>query len=94
MKDTVTPVKKPKLRLSNKCGQLQVKWTKDNNVEGICIEVDRADGKGFQFLTIDKSSNYTDLAAITNKGTWKYRAIYLCAGDPVGDWSDEVSITI
>lgn len=52
------------------------------------------DGKGFQLLTIGSIPNYTDLAAITKKGTWKYRAIYLLADKLIGRWSDEVSITI
>lgn len=94
MKDIIATPTKPILLLSNKCGQLEVLWAKDNNIDSIFIEVDRSDGKGFQFLTIDKSTNYTDLAAITSKGTWKYRAIYLCKDEQVGDWSDEVTISI
>lgn len=94
MEKLVTPITKPILKLSHKCGQLEVMWIKSNNVDAIRIEVDRDDGKGFQFLTMSSIPNYTDLASLTSKGTWKYRGIYLVRAEQIGDWSDVVSITV
>ena len=85
---------KPILTLSHKSGQLQVRWVKGNEADAIRIDVDRGDGKGFQFLTIDNHPNYTDLAAMTHRGTWKYRAVYVKSDKLIGKWSDEVCITI
>lgn len=94
MEHIVIPATKPVLFLSHKCGQLEVMWIKDNNAEAIRIEVDRNDGKGFQFLTISSIPNYTDLASLTSKGKWKYRGIYLLRREQIGEWSDVVSITV
>ncbi|OFY83590.1 MAG: hypothetical protein A3F72_15450 [Bacteroidetes bacterium RIFCSPLOWO2_12_FULL_35_15] len=94
MEHTAIPATKPILFLSHKCGQLEVTWIKDNNVEAIHIEVDRDDGNGFQFLTISSIPNYTDLAALTSKGTWKYRGVYLVRREKIGEWSDVVSISV
>ncbi len=84
---------KPILSLSNKFGQLEILWVK-GFADSIRIEVDRGDGNGFQFLTKGSIPNYTDLASLTSQGTWKYRAIYLMEDKHIGEWSEEVGITI
>ena len=41
------------------------------------IQVDCGDGKGWVFLTMDNTPNYTDTAPLPATPTkWKYRAIY------------------
>ena len=50
--------------------------------------MDRADGHGFNLLSYDTAP----LPATAAK--WKYRAINRVADARVGQWSDEVSITV
>jgi hypothetical protein len=59
------------------------------------IWVDRGDGKGFVFLTIDTTPNYTDtqpLPAVAAK--WTYKAIYRMDEAQAGLWSAPVSISV
>jgi hypothetical protein len=59
------------------------------------IQVDRADGKGWAFLTYDSTPNYADTAPFPATPTkWKYRAIYRVADAQVGVWSNTVEITV
>ena len=59
------------------------------------IQVDRADGKGWAFLTYDTTPNYTDTAPFPAAPTkWKYRAIYRVADAQVGVWSNTVEIMV
>jgi hypothetical protein len=59
------------------------------------IQVDRNDGKGWVFLTYDTTPNYTDTALLPATPTkWKYRAIYRVGDAQVGQWSNEVSVTV
>jgi len=45
-------------------------------------------------LAIDTVPHYTDTQAITAPATWKYRAMYIIADEPVGQWSDVASIAV
>jgi len=59
------------------------------------IWVDRGDGKGWVFLTIDTTPNYTDTTALpTAPAKWSYKAIYRVGETQVGVWSAPVSITV
>ena len=59
------------------------------------IQVDRADGKGWIFLTMDTTPNYTDTFPLPATPTkWKYRAIYRVGDAQVGVWSNTVEITV
>lgn len=59
------------------------------------IQVDRADGKGWVFLTIDTTPGYTDTQPFpAAPATWTYRAIYRVGDSQVGVWSNPVSITV
>ncbi len=59
------------------------------------IQVDRADGKGWQVLTFDTTPGYTDTTAHPTALTqWKYRAIYRVDDEQVGQWSAEASIAV
>ena len=83
---------KPVLTLVLKGGQVEIQWAK-GNADGVRIDADR-DGKGFLFLAVDTVPHYTDTAAITGAAVWKYRAMYLLSDEPVGQWSDVVSINV
>jgi len=59
------------------------------------IQVDRGDGKGFGFLTIDTTPGYTDTQPFpTAKTVWTYRAIYRQGDGQVGVWSAPVSLAV
>lgn len=58
------------------------------------IQVDRGTG-GWQLLAMDTTPNYFDTAPIpTTAAKWKYRAIYRLKDQRVGQWSNEVSISV
>ena len=58
------------------------------------ILVDRADGKGFNLLTIDTTPNYADTQPFpAAKAIWTYKAIYRQGDAQVGVWSQTVSMT-
>lgn len=83
---------KPSIKLLMKGGRVEVQWIKGDS-DGIRIEVDRGTGT-WTFLATDTVPHYTDTAPITAAATWKYRAMYFVADEPVGLWSDVVSITV
>jgi hypothetical protein len=71
-------------------------WKK-KGLTGVDIEVDRGDGKGFVYLNFDEHPDYLDLSPLPAPGTsaiWTYRAIYRKGDDRVGQWSDEVKVTV
>jgi hypothetical protein len=87
---------KPVLDVELDAGEVDISWTKQG-MDGLEIQVDRGDGKGFIFLAIDTIPNYTDTAPMPAAGQsalWKYKAIYLQADQRVGQWSDVVSIPV
>jgi len=59
------------------------------------FQVDRGDGKGFVFLANDTTPGYTDTYPLPSTPTkWKYRAIFRVGDQQVGQWSNDVSITV
>jgi len=87
---------KPVLDVELDAGQVNLSWLKQG-MDGLELWVDRGDTKGFLFLAIDSSPNYTDIAAMPAPGQsalWKYKGIYLQADQRVGQWSDVVSIPV
>lgn len=86
---------KPAIKLRLTGGQVEVMWTK-LSMQAIEIHVSR-NGGAFEFLTIDTFPHYTDTAPMPPAGQsqiWKYKAIYRLNDARVGQWSDEVSITV
>jgi len=59
------------------------------------FQVDRSDGKGFVFLANDTTPGYTDTCPRPAQPVkWKYRAIFRVGDQRVGQWSNDVSITV
>ena len=85
-----------KLKLSG--GAVKVGWGWGGNgafLDMLELEVDRADGKGFVFLTYDTTPGYNDTAPPPATPTkWKYRGIYRVGDARVGQWSNEVAISV
>jgi hypothetical protein len=77
---------------------VSVNWGWGGNgawLDMIRLEVDRGDGKGFQFLASDTTPGYTDSTPLPAAPTkWTYRAIYIVGDSQVGQWSKPVSITV
>ncbi len=78
--------------------QSVVKWTWGGNgdyLDSCEIQVDRGDGKGYVFLTIDTTPGYTDTQPFpAAKTVWTYRAIYRVGDAQTGSWSAPVSIAV
>ncbi|MBK8442272.1 MAG: hypothetical protein IPL35_02155 [Sphingobacteriales bacterium] len=75
-------------------GQPEVQWKKENH-QGIQIYADRGEGKGYEYAATDLNPHYLDAHPLPLKGgVWKYKAIYIQNDHPVGQWSDEVSISV
>ena len=88
----------PKLALSLSGNKVEISWTwqgYSKYLDQCEIQVDRADGKGWQVLTFDTTPGYTDTAAFPATLTqWKYRAIYRVDDEQVGQWSAVESIAV
>ena len=85
---------KPSLSAQNKAGHPIIAWTK-GAAAAIEIWVDRGEGAGFIFLTINTEPNTTDSEPLpTTSAVWKYKAIYRLHDEQVGHWSDVLSITV
>ena len=93
--DTLQPVIKPMLASG---GHVLVKWNWQGHggYLGSCeIWVDRGDGKGFVFLTIDTTPDYTDTQPLpATPAKWTYKAIYRVGEAQVGQWSAPVSVNV
>jgi len=78
-------------------GHPRLRW-KRRGFTGVDLEVDRGDGAGFvRLANIVSATRYLDMAALPSAGTagvWRYRAIYRQGDDLVGQWSNEVQITV
>ena len=86
---------RPRIPLSSK-SSLFIRWGWGGHgdyLDAIDILVDR--GSGYTHLVTDTTPNYIDstpLPATAQK--WTYKAIFKVGDARVGQWSDEVSITV
>lgn len=87
---------KPVLRLEISGGQVIARWGWQGFepfLDLLEIQVDR--GSGYQLLTFDSTPDYTDTTPFpATAALWKYKAIFRVGDARVGQWSDEVSITV
>lgn len=94
--DTIDTVNiKPVLEVILNAGVPRIKWKKQGT-DGIEIQVMR-NGTPYIFLAIDTVPDYDDtfpLPAAGQSAVWKYKAIYRLADERIGQWSDEVSVTV
>ncbi len=54
-------------------------------------------GKGYLLLTVSTTANYTDISALPIMGSgevWKYKIIYVYKNVPIGNWSNECTISV
>jgi hypothetical protein len=75
-------------------GHPNLRWTK-GKFEG--VEIWKDSGNGFAKLDRDMKPDYIDKTDLPKAGTtalWKYKMIYLMDDEPIGNWSDEVSVTV
>ena len=87
---------KPMLSILMQAGHPTVAWAK-GKVSALELWVDRNDGNGFVFLTINTEPNTADSAPLPPPGTsvlWKYKAIYRFHDEQVGEWSDVLSVVV
>jgi hypothetical protein len=87
---------KPILKVHLVAGQPIVEWKK-GDADG--IEIHKAEGTAieFSFIAFDLHPHFPDktpLPAGKQSVVWKYKAIYLKDDARVGEWSDEVSISV
>ena len=76
-------------------GHPEIVWKKAG-MDALDIYVKRGSGE-WQFLATDTVPNYIDtftLPAPGESGLWKYKCIYRNDDQQVGNWSDEISITV
>lgn len=89
---------KPKLSLELNGGLVFIRWGWQGYgafLDMTEILVDRADGKGFVLLCQDTTPDYLDTTPPpATPAKWTYKAIFRVSDQRVGQWSDEVSITV
>ncbi len=89
---------RPELELVLQGGLVFILWTwlgQRAFLDMIEILVDRADGKGFVFLTNDTTPGYLDTTPLpASAAKWTYKAIFRVGDQRVGQWSNEVSIIV
>ena len=88
----------PEFKVSRTAGGVNVGWGWGRNsafLDMIELQVDRGDSKGFVPLAFDTTPGYLDTCAQpTTPVKWKYRGIYRVGDEQVGQWSNEMSITV
>jgi hypothetical protein len=89
---------KPVFKVSVSAGGVLVGWSWQGFrpfLKSCEILVDRGDGEGFQFLTIDTTPGYTDTQPFpAAPAKWTYKAVFRVGDTRVGQWSDPVSVTV
>jgi len=87
---------KPVLTSELIAGQPNVRWKK-LVFDAVEIHVSRGSGQPFEFHAFNTSNNITDGAALPPAGqsaVWKYKMIYIFKNQRVGQWSDELAVTV
>jgi hypothetical protein len=87
---------KPALSIYSQAGHPVIVWPK-GKASALEIWVDRGDGNQFVLFTINTEPNTTDTSPLPAPGAgaiWKYKAIYRLHDEPVGQWSDVISIAV
>lgn len=88
----------PELKLEMTGGLVLVIWGWQGFREFLdsCeIQVDRGDGHGFVFLTIDTTPKYLDTQPMpSSPAKWTYRAIFRKGDQRVGQWSPPMSLNV
>jgi hypothetical protein len=86
----------PSLKLELSGSQVNVRWGWQGQsayLDMIELQVDR--GAGFALLAYDTTPNYTDTTPLpATAARWTYKGIYRVADARVGQWSNEVGITV
>jgi hypothetical protein len=89
---------KPVFKLKVSAGGVVVGWSWQGFgpfLDSCEIHVDRGDGQGFKFLTIDTTPGYTDTQPFpAAPAKWTYKAVFRVGDDRVGQWSDPVSTNV
>lgn len=87
----------PALDHEFQAGRPNLLWDRVEGTDSLRIEVDRGDGKGFVFLTIDTVPDYVDTFPLPARDTtalWKYRAIHRFRDAEVGNWSAVMEVAV
>jgi len=87
---------KPSISLLHSATKVLVKWTRARGTDALRIEADYGTGTFVRVIDDTRPDHLDDHPAPTSgqAALWKYRAIYLKDGQPVGNYSDVVSITV
>ena len=86
---------KPSLSVRLRTGTPVLSWEK-GDAEALEIHADRGTGT-FALATICTRTRYIDKSALPPPGTaavWKYKAAYRIKDEPIGHWSNPVSIAV
>ena len=79
-------------------GQVVIKWGWQGFgawLDSCEIWVDRGDGHGFVFLTIDTTPGYTDTQPLpAAPAKWIYKAVFRVGDTHAGNWSAPVSLNV
>lgn len=87
---------KPVLKSRLDGGRPLIIWFK-GSADSIEIYVDRKDGKGFVYLANDSQPDYLDTFPMPDgvvSAVWDYKAVYRMGDDPVGQFSEPISVTV
>lgn len=86
---------KPEFRIElSSGGHPNLRWTK-GKYDG--VEIWKDSGNGLAKLDRDMRPDFidkTDLPASGTAAVWRYKMIYLMDDEPIGNWSDVVSVTV
>lgn len=91
---TETDRAKPILQIGKQAGRPVIRRVK-GQADNLEIHADRGDSRGFSLLTIARTTRVPDPEPLpASSTTWKYKAIYRMKDEPVGNWSDIVSVAV
>ncbi|MEC4048259.1 hypothetical protein OX284_002360 [Flavobacterium sp. SUN046] len=85
---------KPSLKIKLNAGHPEIRFVK-GHFEG--LEIHKDTGSGFKLLATSFRAGYNDTSGLPPAGVseiWKYKGIYFHGNLQVGQWSDEVSVTV